>query len=137
MNQRIWAPVEVIRLLNHIKNNRSLEDISKRENRSIQSIQAKLKDVAVDLYFNKNMSYNRVEEITGIQKEEILVKRQKPVVKLSNNPKLNGSPKELQVTQIIPVAHELRLSTENPFSIESLSTLILSSINICLLASKS
>ena len=152
MNQRIWTPVEVIRLLNHIKNNKSLEDISRGEKRSISSIKAKLKDIAVDLYVNKNMRYSQVEEITGIQKEALIVKREKFAIPLSEisdndlqdasgiqysygNSELNGSPKEIQVPQAIPVAYDLRLSTENPFSIESLSTLILSTVSIFLLSS--
>jgi hypothetical protein len=131
MNQRIWAPVDITRLLNHIKNNKTLEDISKKEKRSIATIQAKLKDIAVDLYFNKNMKYEQVQEITGIHKEDLLVKRSKP--------ELTGFSKDIvshgvQPIESIPTGYQIRLSRENPFSIESLSTLILSTVNICLLS---
>ena len=142
MNQRIWTPVDITRLLNHIKNNKSLEDISKKEKRSIASIQAKLKDIAVDLYFNKNIKYETVQEITGIQKQELLVKRSKPELSGLTKDMPNAMPdaqaipvaNATPVAQAIPVGYELRLSTENPFSIESLSTLILSTFSKCLLS---
>ena len=150
MNQRIWTPVDITRLLDYIKKKKSLEDISRKEKRSVLSIQSKLKEIAVNLYFNKNISYAKVEEITGIQKESLVVKRIKHV----NIPERSGSPKEVEpivktsllvetsllVKTSLPVetiqsssGYTLRISTDNPFSIESLSSLIHSTVGICLL----
>ena len=136
MNQRIWTPVDVSRLLDQIKKKYTLAEISKREKRSIPSIQTKLKEIAVDLYFNKNIPYERVEEITGIQKGDLVVKRKLTV------PERSGSPKEAELEdikepEIIPSGYKVMVSNENPFSIESLSTLILSTVSICLLSSNS
>jgi len=144
MNQRLWAPVDIERILDHIKNKKSLEEISKREKRTIPNIQSKLKEIAADLYFNKNMEYDKVEEITGIEKSTLLVKR----VKVERvNVERCGSPKIPEVKPIepvkliepvkeieqIPSTPQLRLSTENPFSISSIRTLIQSTVEICLL----
>jgi hypothetical protein len=141
MNHRFWAPVDVTRLLDQIKKKKSLEDISKKERRSIQSIKAKLKEIAVDLYFNKNINYDKVEEITGIQKSVLIVKRTPVISERSGSPKntedlakeavaVTRVPETIQAT---PEYH-IRLSTENPFSISSLSALINSTIEICLLS---
>jgi hypothetical protein len=142
MNQRMWGPADVTRLLAHIKKKKSLEDISKQERRSLPSVKAKLKEIAVDLYFNKNMEYSKVEEITGIQKSALVVKRTRVEI-----PERSGSPKNSEelskeavavttVPEIIQATPEykIRLSTENPFSISSLSDLINSTIEICLLS---
>jgi tRNA U54 and U55 pseudouridine synthase Pus10 len=143
----MWTPVDVTRLLAQIKKKKSIEDISKQERRSVQSIKAKLKDIAVDLYFNKNIKYEKVEEITGIQKDALVVRRTRVEI-----PERSGSPKnDKEVTDLaveavavaaVPKAiepetiksgYQLTLSTENPFSISSLSALIHSTIDICLL----
>lgn len=139
MNQRMWGPADVTRLLAHIKKKKSLEDISKQERRSLPSVKAKLKEIAVDLYFNKNMEYSKVEEITGIQKEALVVKRTRVEI-----PERSGSPKNIEelpkeavkVPETIQAnpGYQLRLSTENPFTISSLSALIHSTIDICLLS---
>jgi hypothetical protein len=142
MNQRIWTPVDVNRLLDHINKNKTLEEISKKERRPISSIQTKLKEIAADLYFNKNMKYDRVQEITGIPKEALLVKRRAVI------PERCGSPKEAEITAVIAVekaleevaietiqsnsGYDIRLSIENPFSISSLSALIHTTVDICL-----
>jgi hypothetical protein len=144
MNQRLWAPVDIERILDHIKNKKSLEEISKREKRTIPNIQSKLKEIAADLYFNKNMEYDKVEEITGIEKSTLLVKRIKverikvetcgspkiPEVQPIESVKLIEPVKEIEQ---IPSSPQLRLSTENPFSISSIRTLIQSTVEICLL----
>ena len=144
MDQQIWTPVDVTKLLDQIKKKKSLEDISKRERRSVSRIKSKLKEIAVDLYFNKNMEYKKVEEITRIQKEELLVKRIRVI------PERSGSPKQEEILddlameavsqtripkpEIIKSGYEIRLSTENPFSISSLSALLYSTIDICLVS---
>ena len=145
MNQRIWTPVDVTKLLDQIKKKKSLEDISKRERRSIQSIQSKLKEIAVDLYFNKNMEYKEVEEITGIQKEALLVRRMRVIPERSGSPKQEEIVDDLAMEAILQTriprepetikpTYEIRLSTENPFSISSLSALLYSTMDICLLS---
>jgi hypothetical protein len=145
MNQRIWTPVDVTRLLDQIKKKKSLEDISKRERRSIQSIQSKLKEIAVDLYFNKNIEYKEVEEITGIQKEALLVRRTRVIPERCGSPKQEEIVDDLAMEAILQTriprepetitpAYEIRLSTENPFSISSLSALLYSTMDICLLS---
>jgi len=140
MSQRIWAPVDVTRLLDQIKKNKPLEEISRRERRPISSIQAKLKEIAVDLYFNKNIDYDKVKEITGIPKEILIVKR-KPIPERSGSPKdiedaiiLTRVPKIELVPETIKAnpGYHIRLSRENPFSISSLSELINTTIDICL-----
>lgn len=122
MNQRIWAPVDVSRLLDYIKADKKVSDIARLLKRSDSSVQAKLKDIAVDLYFNKNMAYELVQEITGIAKEDLLVRR-------------TGVAKEPISIPEIP-RYTIRLSTENPFSIESISSLLLSTIEQCLTSSQ-
>jgi hypothetical protein len=101
-----------------------------------------LKEIAADLYFNKNMKYDKVQDITGIPKEALLVKR-RPVIA-----ERCGSPKEAEITAVIAVekaleevaietiqsnsGYDIRLSIENPFSISSLSALIHTTVDICL-----
>lgn len=138
MNQRMWGPADVTRLLAHIKKKKSLEDISKQERRSLPSVKAKLKEIAVDLYFNKNMEYSKVEEITGIQKTALVVKRIPVISERSGSPKNIGelSKEVVKIPETIQATpeYQIRLSTENPFSISSLSALINSTIEICLLS---
>ena len=137
----MWGPADVTRLLAHIKKKKSLEDISKQERRSLPSVKAKLKEIAVDLYFNKNMEYSKVEEITGIQKSALVVKRIPVISERSGSPKNSEElSKETVIVTKIPETiqatpeYQIRLSTENPFSISSLSALINSTIEICLLS---
>ena len=139
MNQ-LWAPDDTLQLLNYIKKKKTISQIAKLQKRSVQNIQAKLKNIATDLYFNKNLPYEKVIEITGIEMKDLLVRRNKVI-----DSEINGSPKaeqkvqpkiEEKIIETIPT-YTLRLSTENPFTIESLSTLLLSSIAVCLLSHNS
>jgi hypothetical protein len=143
MNQ-LWTPDNTLQLLNYIKRKKTISQIAKLQKRSIQNIQAKLKNIATDLYFNKNLPYDKVIEITGIEIKDLLVRRNKII-----DSEINGSPKlqeevqpqvEPQVQEKVPETiptYTLRLSTENPFTIESLSTLLLSSIAVCLFSHNS
>jgi len=143
MNQ-LWTPDNTLQLLNYIKNKRTISQIAKLQKRSVQNIQTKLKNIATDLYFNKNVPYEEVIKITGIEIKDLLVRRNKII-----DSEINGSPKlqeevqpqvEPQVQEKVPETiptYTLRLSTENPFTIESLSTLLLSSIAVCLFSHNS
>jgi len=144
MNQPKWTTNRVSIMLKHIKDKKTLAEISILEGISIASIQTKLKAIAVDMYFNEQMPYEHVENITGIKKEEIVVPRNKRnpsvsgVSKDEGVPEVPGVPKVPGVPEVSGVPEvPIQISNNNPFTINSISTLLLSQITPCLLPRES
>jgi hypothetical protein len=110
-------------LLNHVSSGKTLEEIARIQKKPVTSIQSRLKTIAARLYFKENLSYEKVEEITGIKKEEIIVKRSRA----SEMPKVNleSESESEPISLVIPIQI---ISTENPFTLDAISTLLISSL---------
>jgi len=71
----LWTPPEVTCVLKEIQGNLTLEQISKKHGRSVSNIRSKLKAVAADMYIKGDMPFSKIQEITGIEKHELVVSR--------------------------------------------------------------
>lgn len=123
-------------LLNYINSGKSLGEIARIQKQPIVSIESRLKTIAASLYFKENLPYEKVEEITGIKKEALVVKRTRasesgmPKVDPDPDPKANFQHRNLsEPIQII--------KTENPFTLDAISTLLISSLTRGLLTTSS
>jgi hypothetical protein len=65
-----WSDAECKKLLQSIKNGKSIEDIAKEHERTHGSIAAKLRHLAVE-YYNKDYELGDIEELTGLSNEVI------------------------------------------------------------------
>jgi hypothetical protein len=68
-----WTSYDIEVLLKYIREKRSLEYISKKQNRPLSSIRSKLKSIAATMYFKDNISFEIIYETTGISKESIIL----------------------------------------------------------------
>ena len=115
-------------LLNHVHSGKTFEEIARIQKQPVGNIESRLKAIAARLYFKENLPYEKVEEITGIKKEEIVVKR----IRTSETEMHMASPEPK--TLVIPIQI---ISTENPFSLDAISTLLISSLTRGLLTTSS
>jgi hypothetical protein len=110
---------------------KKVDEIARLQRRTVASVESKLKSIAANLYFNEHLPYEEVEAKTGVKKDTLIVKR-------VTNSSASGSPKtELstitssQIIAEIPSTIQV-ITTQSPFSLEILSTLLISSVS-CLL----
>lgn len=68
-----WTSYDIEVLLKYIREKRSLEYISKKQNRPLLTIRSKLKSIAANMYFKDNISFEKIYEITGVSKESIIL----------------------------------------------------------------
>ena len=138
-NSRIWTDEDSQLLLKYVGSKKKIEEIARLQKRTVATIESKLKTLAANMYFNEHLPYDVIEEKTGIKKESLLVKR------VLRNAELNGSPKTTgeatseatsEATRIpldppLPSLIQV-ISTENPFSINMVSSILISTITNCL-----
>jgi hypothetical protein len=147
-NGRPWTPGDTKSLLQQVSSKKKVDEIARLQKRTITSVESKLKSIAANLYFNEQLPYEEVEEKTGIKKDALLVRRM--AVSASGSPKLDvaitkpaamSSPMTISEPIPIPMAISIAkpvpepiqvITTESPFTLERLSTLLISSIP-CLL----
>jgi hypothetical protein len=132
---RPWTPDDTQALLRHVSSKKNVGEIARLQRRTVASVESKLKSIAASLYFNEHLPYEEVEAKTGIKKESLIVKR-------VTNSSVSGSPKtevptitSNQIIAAIPSTIQV-ITTKSPFSLESLSTLLISSVS-CLLTTTS
>jgi hypothetical protein len=129
-NGRPWTPDDTKVLLQQVSLRKRVDEIARLQKRTVASIESKLKSIAANLYFNEQLPYEEVEEKTGIKKDALLVRR--IAASSSGSPKLEP-PAPMSSPVAIPIAEPIQvITTESPFTIERLSTLLISSIP-CLL----
>jgi len=120
-----------------VSSKKKVDEIARLQRRTVASVESKLKSIAAQLYFNEDLPYEEVEVRTGIKKEALIVRRMPGAS--------TGSPKTVAalepIARLEPVAGlepvaalELVqvITTQSPFSLETLSTLLISSVS-CLL----
>jgi len=139
-NGRPWTTDDTKALLQQVSSRKKVDEIARLQKRTVASIESKLKSIAANLYFNEQLPYEEVEEKTGIKKDALLVRR--IAASASGSPKTEvatvmamamGSPERMPDAK--PMAKPIQvITTESPFALERLSTLLISSIP-CLLTS--
>ena len=127
-NGRPWTPDDTKALLQQVSSRKKLDEIARLQKRTVASVESKLKSIAANLYFNEQLPYEEVESRTGIKKDALIVKR----IAAS----INGSPK-LDIPTAKPIEPSIAMpiqiiSKQSPFSPDTLSSLLISSVS-CLL----
>jgi hypothetical protein len=149
-----WSQDEIQIALNQIKDNRSPDDIAKKLNRPASEVRSKLKAIAADMYIRDNMPYNKVQEITGVEKNSFIlspgVLRREPdtqdkehvtvdisIYKFEEDAIGEETPSKLIGVDIQDNADEMivSVSVESPFSVKSIcehiSTPIINTFTTC------
>ena len=86
---------EVSKILELIKNKKSIQDIAASQKKAPSYIKSKLKSVACEYYMNSNKPFNEIQQITGIKKEDIVIAKSKPQEpKVISRPRVESAPKE-------------------------------------------
>jgi len=131
-NSRVWTYDETQSLLQYAGSKKKIDEIAKLQKRTVASVESKLKSIAANMYFNEHISYDEVEAKTGVKKENLIIKRTRM--------ELSGSPKDLSEDKAEPTVQRMVIpiqiiSSENPFTLETVSSLLISSISQCLFTS--
>ena len=127
-NGRPWTPDDTKALLQQVSSKKKVDEIARLQKRTVASVESKLKSIAAQLYFNEHLPYEKVEEKTGIKKDMIIVKR--VTGSASGSPKLDMAiAKSVEPSIAMPIQI---ISKQSPFALETLSTLLISSVS-CLL----
>jgi hypothetical protein len=66
-----WKEEEVVKLLTSIQKEKTVEEIAKAHERTVGSIQAYIRKLAADYYFNDNRSIEEIQKFTRLTCEEI------------------------------------------------------------------
>lgn len=109
-----WTQSEIDNALRMIKEKKSIEEIARRQERSAPSVYSKLKWIAADMYFNQKIPFDKIEELTGIKKNSIVL-----------GAKAQVDPEEEVVLDIkpspslIPNIPTYSVSTESPFTLDT------------------
>lgn len=138
-NSRVWTYDETQCLLQYVGSKKKIDEIAKLQKRTVASVESKLKAIAANMYFNEHLCYDEIEAKTGIKKENLIIKRTR--MELSGSPK--DTSEDIAVHVAVPVAVPVTtpermvipiqiISSENPFTLEAISTLLNSSVSECL-----
>ena len=84
-----WTNQDDADLLDGIKRNRTMEYIANLKGQNIEFLRSRLKKIAANYYTTQGMAFEQIELLTGIKKEEIVVRPS-----LSRPPSYSGSSKE-------------------------------------------
>ena len=88
MAEPAWKEKEVAQLMKKIKEKKTIEEIALLHKRTQKCIMAKLKSIARTYYIN-NMPFNEIHELTGIQKDDIVIRpKPKALPKVEEEPKV-------------------------------------------------
>ena len=141
-NGRPWTPDDTKALLEQVSSKKKMDEIARLQKRTVASVESKLKTIAANLYFNEQLPYEEVEERTGIKKNALVVRR--ITGSASGSPKIEvpvamamampePEPEPQPEPQPIPKREHIQvITTDCPFSLERISTLLISSVT-CLL----
>ena len=149
-----WTKDDIDLVLKQVREKRSTDEIAKRLNKSVSDIKSRLKAIAADMYLKDNLSYEKIHEITGIEKDAYILtstsvrqnsdtysenEREHVAVDISiyNFPEGIEMPMKTIDVNIQDNADEMivTISVESPFSprsiCEQLSTPIMKTITTC------
>ena len=125
-----WTTEDTQNLLRHVSSKKKVDEIARLQKRTVASVESKLKSIAANLYFNEHLPYEEVEAKTGIKKEALIVRRMPGAS--TGSPKTEVSTiRSSQIITAIPSTIQV-ITTQSPFSLETLSSLLISSVS-CLL----
>ena len=134
---RSWTQDEVHLVTIHAKNKLSPEEIAKKLNRTVADIKSKLKVIAADMYLKKKIPYDQIHEVTGVEKETLILSPckfrretivEQPVEKTVLDVSIYDFPSESEENvQMIKVDIKdgidemiVTVSVDSPFSVRSL-----------------
>jgi len=137
---KTWNNDEIQSLLKQIKARRSIQEIAIKTNRTEFDIRSKLKSIAADMYLKNKGSYEQIQEITGVEKDRLILKSSslrnvyvnddETVIDMS----IYNIPEDSDI-EMIPIEDVITSVSDSPFSIKSfcnhISTPILSAFNSC------
>jgi hypothetical protein len=66
-----WGDEEVLQLLTLVQKKKTVDEISNLHERTVGSINSKLKSLAMEYYFNDNRPIEEIQKFTGLTKEVI------------------------------------------------------------------
>ena len=66
-----WDQEEIVKLLDSIRNKKSIEEIATEHERTVGGINSRRRGIATDYYFNNNLSIDKIQKFTGLTGEEI------------------------------------------------------------------
>jgi len=126
----LWSYDETIELLTQAKARRSPEEISKKLNRSVSQIKSRLKTIAADMYWKDKVAYENIYELTGVDKNAIVINSSTYKHSSSFSDLEMGIPVDAFKHDIIPREISIDIedipedpvttvSMESPFTIES------------------
>ena len=123
----MWTQSEIDNALKMIKEKKSIEEIARRQERSAPSVYSKLKWIAADMYFNQKIDFDKIEELTGIKKNTIVL-----TAKGQTDPEEEIVIDVKPSPTLIPNIPTYSVSTESPFTLDTfyneISTPIIKSI---------
>jgi hypothetical protein len=110
----MWTQAEIDSALRMIQEKKTIEEIARRQERSAPSVYSKLKWIAADMYFNERVPFDKIEELTGVKKNSIVLTAKGKV-----------DPEEEVILDIKPsptLAPNIptySISTESPFTLDT------------------
>jgi hypothetical protein len=71
--RNVWSQSEIEYVLKLIQEKRKPEEIARKINRPISEVRSKLKVIAADMYIKDNMPYEKIQDLTGIEKKTLIL----------------------------------------------------------------
>ena len=68
-----WTQEEIKSALNHAKNKSSPDEIARKLNRPVSEVRSRLKIIAAEMYINDKISYEKIHEVTGVEKNSFII----------------------------------------------------------------
>jgi len=68
---KAWAEEEVSQLLSLVRKKKTIEEIASEHERTTGGINAKLKDISADYWFNNKLPIEKIQKFTGLSEETI------------------------------------------------------------------
>ena len=132
---KLWTEGEIKLVLAQAENKRTPEEIAKKLNRSVLEVRSRLKSIAANMYLIDKMPYEKIHELTGVEKNTFILTPSKVKHEASEDAVLDVSIYDFPEDKpTVIVSPEITVSLESPFSVKSiceqLSTPIISSFSI-------
>jgi hypothetical protein len=85
---RPWSQEDITTLLKQTQAKKSIEDIAKKQKRSVSNIRSRLKAIAANMYLKDKMPFEKIQEITGIQKSALVIQKNPKIITIVKEPPL-------------------------------------------------
>jgi len=120
---RPWSQEDITTLLKQTQAKKSIEDIAKKQKRSVSNIRSRLKAIAANMYLKDKMPFEKIQEITGIQKSALIIQKNPKIITIVKEPQLaqaKEQPLEQAKEQPLEQAKEQALVQQKEQPIEQL-----------------